>query len=175
MSNHLKYIDEKDKSYGLAGVAISIVALDAEEYLDAISIDSPAGECVEFSHDFFFTSNPGFSAKIAWTERFKHFQVTAGMLIANMMCRSYVQHRNKLSSDTIEQLRNIIFDEGEATCSLEKDETDTVFDRSISYFDRLFSYAKVHELANNLASTFVSQRRMSAPEIFESLRQLSHF
>lgn len=175
MDKHLKYIDEKDKSYGLAGVAISIVALDAEGYLDAISIDSPAGECVEFSHDFFVTSNPGFSAKIAWNERFKHFQITAGMLIANLMCRSYVQHRNKLSSETIDELRKIIFDEGEAVCSLEKDETDAVFDRSVSYFDRLFSYAKVHELANNFASTIVSKRRLSAQEIFEVLQQLENF
>lgn len=173
MALQLKYNDERDRSYGLTGVAISMVALDAEEYLDSISLDAPVGNSIEFSHDFFFITGPSFSAKSAWNERLKHFQITAGMIIANMMCRNYVQHRRKLSSDILDSLRDFVRDEGSALCSLEDDETDEVFNRSVSYFDRLFSYARVHEIANDFADNLINQRHVSAQEAVERLRQLS--
>ena len=52
MDSHLRYTDEKDKSYGLAGMAISMVVLDGEEYLDGLSIDAPTGEGIELSQEF---------------------------------------------------------------------------------------------------------------------------
>lgn len=173
MERKLKYNDERDRSYGLTGVAISLMVLDAEDYLDNITMDAPVGSSVEFSHDFFCFNSPAFSAKSAWNERLKHFQVIAGMVIANLMCRNYVQHRRKLSSDTIKSLRNFVREEGESVCSLEKDEADEVFDRSVSYFDRLFSYARVHDIANEFAGNLVAQRTVSAQEVIERLRQLS--
>lgn len=169
----LKYSDERDRSYGLTGVAISMVALDAEEYLYSISLDEPVGNSVEFSHDFFFVTSPSFSAKSAWNERLKHFQVTAGMVIANLMCRNYVQHRRKLSADILRSLRDFVRDEGETFCSLDNDETDELFDRSVSYFDRLFSYARVHQIANEFADHLVSERSVTAQDVLERMRQLS--
>lgn len=173
MDIRLKYNDERDRSYGLTGVAISMVALDAEEYLDSISLDAPVGNSVEFSHDFFFITSPSFSAKSAWNERLKHFQITAGMIIANLMCRNYVQYRRKLSSDILQSLRDFVHDEGETLCSLDKDETDELFSRSVSYFDRLFSYARVHQIANDFAENLVMQRSITAQDAVERLRQLS--
>jgi len=173
MKGQLKYIDEKDKSYGLAGMAISIVVLDGEEYLNAMSIDAPADQSIEFSNDFYFIGNPRFSAKIAWNEMLKHFQLSAGMIISNLICRNYVQHRHKLSSDIINEIKKLMRDEARENCSLDEDESDALFEKSLNYFDRLFSYARVHEIANEFASTIIRQRRMSAQEIIEQLRQLS--
>ncbi len=173
MEYNLKYNGERDRSYGLTGVAISLVALDAEEYLEGISLDAPVGNSIEFSHDFFFVTGPAFSAKSAWNERLKHFQLIAGMVIANLMCRNYVQHRRKLSPEILDNLRKFVYDEGVAVCSLDKDETDAVFDRSVSYFDRLFSYARVHEIANDFADNLVGQRSFTVQEVVERLRQLS--
>lgn len=173
MKGQLKYIDEKDKSYGLAGMAISIVALDGEDYFDAISIDAPADESIEFSHDFYFVGNPRLSAKIAWNEMLKHFQLSSGMVISNLICRNYVQHRHKLTPDIIEALKSVVRDEARENCSLDEDESDALFEKSLNYFDRLFSYARVHEIANDFASALVRQRRMSSQEVFEQLRQLS--
>lgn len=174
MEYKLKYRDERDRSYGLTGVAISLVALDAEDYLDCISMDAPVGNSIEFSQDFFFVTGPVFSAKSVWNERLKHFQIIAGMVIANLMCRNYVQHyRRKLSTDMLKNLRDFVRDEGEDVCSLDKDETDDIFDRSVSFFDRLFSYARVHEIANDFAENLVRQRIVSAQDVIERLRQLS--
>lgn len=173
IKDKLKYIDERDKGYGLAGMAISMVALDGEEYLESMSLDAPAGECVEFSHDFYFVGNPNLSAKAAWNENLKHFQISSSMMISNIVCRNYVQHRHKISSDVVDQLRKVVREEARENCSLEDDETDEIFDKSFSYFDRLFSYARVHEIANNFVDAIIKQRRMSSSEIIEQLRQLS--
>ena len=52
MNSHLRYTDEKDKSYGLTGMAISMVVLDGEEYLNGLSIDAPTGEGIELSQEW---------------------------------------------------------------------------------------------------------------------------
>ena len=70
MENHnkLAYADEKDKTYGITGMAITLVALDGEEYLAAIDLDAEAGEHLRMSHDFGFKGNPRMSAKIVWEQ-----------------------------------------------------------------------------------------------------------
>lgn len=173
MDDKLKYVDERDKSYGMAGMAISMMMLDGENYLEAMTLDAPAGDSVEFSHDFYFIGNPRMSAKIAWNEILKHFQISSGMVIANMMCRNYVQHRHKLPTDIIESLRAFVRDEAEEDCQLERDEADAIFEKNYNYFDRLFTYSQVHQAAHDLAAALVRQRRMSALEIIEQLRVLS--
>lgn len=168
-----KYKDERDKSFGIAGMAISVVALDGEDYIDSISIDTPDGHSFTFSNDFFFINNPRFSAKIAWNEMLKQFQLTSAMLLTNLICRSYVQHRRKLSHETIESLREFVRSYGDEYFSLEKDEADNIFDKSLSYFDRIFSYSQVHEIASDFADTLIDQRQMSVREMASHLRSLS--
>lgn len=173
MNSRLSYIDEKDKSYGLAGMAISLVALDGEEFLNGMSIDAPVGEGVDLSQNFYFIGNPRFSAKIAWNEMLKHLHLSSGMVISNVMCRNYVQHRHKLSSELIEALKEFIREEAKENCSLDEDESDMLFEKSLRYFDRLFSYSRVHDIAHEFAETIVKQRRLSSREIIEQLSQLS--
>lgn len=173
MNSRLKYIDEKDKSYGLAGMAISMVVLDGEEYLNGISMDAPVGEGIDLSPEFYFVGNPRLSAKIAWNEMLKHFQISSVMILSNIMCRNYVQHRRKLTSELINDLKSFVREEARDNCSLDEDESDVLFDKSISYFDRLFSYARVHEIAHDLAASLVKQRHMTSQEVIEQLRQLS--
>lgn len=172
MKFKLKYKDETDRSYGLAGMAISMVVLDGEEYVNSISIDAPVGESVDLAQQFFFVGNPRLSAKIAWNEMLKHLQLAAGMVISNAMCRSYVQHRHKLSSDMVDELRNFIKNEAHVGYELDDDECDVIFDKSLAYFDRLYSYAHVHEIASRFAATLTRQRQLSSQEIFEQLGQL---
>lgn len=173
MDSQLRYTDEKDKSYGLTGMAISMVVLDGEEYLNGLSIDAPTGEGIDLSQEFYFVGNPRLSAKIAWNEMLKHFQLSSGMVISNVMCRNYVQHRRKLNNEVIEKLKAFMRDEAKENCSLEDDESDMIFDKTLRYFDRLFSYSHVHEIANEFADTIVRQRHLSAQEIVEQLRRLS--
>ena len=98
-NDKLKYADERDKSYGIAGMAIAVVAYDSESMLASVSMDAEPGHAVEFGSEFYFSGNPRLSAKIAWTEIIKHFRLATGLLVANAMSRHYVQHRRRLPAD----------------------------------------------------------------------------
>lgn len=173
MNRTLKYCDEKDKSYGIAGMAVALVVLDGDDYIDSLSLDEPDGHNISFSNEFFFISNPAFSAKTAWNELLKQFQLTAAMLISNLMCRNYVQHRHRLSHDIEDTLRRFIRQQAQEYCSLDTDEADNIYDKSIAYFDRIYSYAQVHEIVDSFVSSLDARRQMSAQEVMESLSRLS--
>lgn len=169
MKSSLKYTDETDKSLGIAGMAISMVACDAREFVVGVSME-PDEMQIELSEDFFFHSNPRFSAKLAWKESLRHFQITAGMIIANVLCREYAAgHRP--SDERLSQVRRYIDSEAES-CSLEPDETESLYNKSYNYYTRLFSHPTVMYVARDFATTLRMQRRMSGAEIMQSLISL---
>lgn len=173
MKSKFGYKDEQDKSYGLTGMAIAVVALDGEEWLAGISIDAPVGEGVEMSQDFYFNGNPRMSAKTVWNEMLRQYRLSSGMVISNVMCRNYVQHRRKLQPDTVKELRETVREWASERCSLDDDESDMLFDNTMQYFDRLYTYAHVHEAARGFADMLVARRTLTAQEIMEALRGLA--
>lgn len=172
MKSKLRYSDEQDRAYGLAGMAIALFVLDGQKYINSISIDVPVGQSIDFSEDFYFVNNPKFSAKIAWNENLKHFQLSAGMILSNIICRNYVRHRHKLSSDVINDLKRIVCEDAASDCSLDKDESDMMFSNSLQYFDRLFSYSTVHEVARDFVDAIGRRRSLSSQEVIENLSRL---
>jgi hypothetical protein len=59
----LQYKDEEDRAYGLAGMAISLAALDAIDNVTSVSIDTE-GPMVTFSEEFYFSGSPTVSPKV---------------------------------------------------------------------------------------------------------------
>ena len=53
MEHKLKYRDNRDKTYGLTGMAIALVMADGEDMLMQVSLDAPAGEGITFTPDFY--------------------------------------------------------------------------------------------------------------------------
>ena len=100
-----KYIDEDDKCYGIAGMAVAMMVLDGENLLSSISLDAPANEAMNFTSDFYFTGNPRLSAKFAWNRILEHYQLSMGMFIANIMCRNIVLHNTSISNE----LKNLAY------------------------------------------------------------------
>ena len=90
MEHKLKYRDNRDKTYGLTGMAIALVMADGEDMLMQVSLDAPAGEGITFTPDFYFQGNPRYSAKLAWNQMLKQLSLVTGMMIGNVMCRSYL-------------------------------------------------------------------------------------
>ena len=169
MSTSIKYTSEDDKSLGLTGMALTIVALDGENYFSEVSLEREPGNGFGFSHDFYFRPNPRLSAKINWTELLRQLRLSSSLALGNVMCRSYVGHRRRLDNDTTEQLRRMIRDLACEECQLEADEADSLFDSSYSYLDRLFSSPRVHEVANAFSAELVRRRTMSAPDALDLL------
>lgn len=168
----LQYIDENDKCYGITGMAIGMVVWEAENVLSAISVDAPADETVEFTPDFYFAGNPGLSAKVAWNHIVQHFQVSMGMLIGNILCRSYVLHREQVDDATRGELLSYLDEEGRETCSLESDEIERLFNKSYNYLHKVFNHVGVQGVVHDFARDLKAQRRMSRGEVIEHLRAL---
>ena len=170
----LKYIDEDDRAYGVAGMTIALVLWDGEPYLSAINIDNPVGSSVVFTPSFGFSGNPRMLASLAWREILRQFELTAAMIMGNAICRSYLGEGMSLNSDVNQNLRAIIHKEGMEICSLESDEIDIIYNKTLRYLDRVFTHAGVSGLARDLASALKQRRHLSASEVFEILSALNH-
>jgi len=171
----LKYADETDKSYGLAGMAISLVAWDAEEWLDAINLDAQADEAMRMSTEFYMTIAPRVGAKALWEQSLNRFRLTAAMVVANVACRemAYRGH-SSLPNEADSALRHALSDEGAEMCSLDQDEVSSVYGKSLAYCGRLFTHQGVKQLAGTLADELRKRRSLTAAEVFELLAPLNH-
>ena len=171
MTSILKYTDETDKCLGLAGMAISLVACDGEEYLAAVSLD-PEEDSFSMAEEFYFSGNPRFSAKIAWNEMLKQFQITTGMMLANVLCRAFAAGHSP-AREAIDAVHEIIISEGTDRCELDNDEIDSLFNKNYAYYNRLFSHPTVNVIARDFAAALQRQRRMTSGEVLEALRRLN--
>lgn len=168
-----KYSDEDDKCLGIAGMAISMVVWDNEDLLSSVSLDAQSGESIEFTPQYYFAGDPKMSAKASWTQIIEHYQITMGMLIANVMCRHYTQSDKPIENKTKDTIFSLLEKEGKETCSLEKDEIERLFDKTYDYLNRVFMHHGVQTIANDLASSLKQSRKMTRSEIMEHLEALS--
>ncbi|MDE6832381.1 MAG: hypothetical protein K2J07_06595 [Muribaculaceae bacterium] len=127
----IKYIDDDDRCYGLTGMAMGIVIWDREDLLNAINLDAEADNMMEFTPYYYFAGNPRMSARFAWNQIVSHYQLSIGLLMANVMCRTYVHDHKQLSKDTLDLIKEYVAEEGRATCSLDDDEISIIFDKQL--------------------------------------------
>lgn len=171
----LKYADETDKSYGLAGMAISLMAWNAEQWLESISIDADADEGMRMSADYYLTLAPRVGAKAVWEQSLKRFQIAAAMTVANVACRELSRHRHgSLPAAADSDLRKALTREGAELCALDDDEVSRIYGKSLSYCSRLFTHPGVNSLADRLAEALRQRRTMQSTEVFEILAPLSN-
>ncbi len=170
--NSLKYTDEEDKSFGLAGMSIAAMVWDEIEAIESVSLDSEDCSSVDFASDYVYAAPAGVSVKSVWEQSFLHYRLCARLLMANVACREIV-HRNEPVSDyAVRQMRRILAETGMEHCSLEQDETDMVFEKNYDSVIRIFNHSAVRQIARDFASELKEARRMSASEIAERLQRL---
>lgn len=169
------YADEADRAYGATGMAIGLMIYDGDDLLYSINLDATPGSMMELSPDFFFAGNPGVSAKSAWSQMVKNYNIGLSMLIGNVLCRHLVHSRREVPQDITQELREIAREEGSGSCSLDNDEADRVFDKSYNYLWQVFSHRGVQAVAHDFASSLTTRRKLSrldAMELLQSLRML---
>ncbi len=170
----LKYTDETDKSYGLAGMAISLVVWDASELLTSINIDAPIEEAIRLTPDYYLGQSGRTGAKAAWEQDLKRFQLTAAMTLANVCCRR-LAHRSEgqLSRRTLEAIMTFLNEEGAALCQLDPDEVQRIAAGIHQHCSRIFNHSGVCSLAARLASELTSRRAMPAAEVLDLLAPIN--
>lgn len=170
----LRYNDETDRAYGIAGMTIAMVLWDGEPFLASVGLDTPVGSSIEFTPAFGFSGNPRLMASLAWREYMKQFELTTAMVMSNAICRAYVLAQQQLDTDTANRLRDYIREEGRERYSLEDDEVDIVYNKTRRTLDRVFTHPGVSGLARNFALTLQQRRRLSASEVFDILSALNN-
>lgn len=170
MEISLKYTDEKDKSYGLAGLAVSLFIYDSDEYLSSLSLDDEVP--VNFVPGFYFVSNPDFSAKEVWSHLVKQYELFIAMTVGNYLCRQLVYKGKNVDPFAKTELRKSVYEEGKNVCSLEDDEIESYFTREYSNMQKVFSHPGVQQVVRNFAEKLEESRTLSHDDIVSILRAL---
>lgn len=169
---YLKYTDEEDKSYGLAGMSIAAVVWDEIEAIDSVNLDGTDDGSVVFAQDYVYAAPSGGSVKSVWEQAFMHYRLCARLMLANVACRRLVLKKEAIPSAAVAEMKRIVAESGAEHCSLEKDETDMVFEKNYDSVIRIFSHAGVQEVVREFARTLKASRSLSAGEIIEHLHRL---
>lgn len=167
----LEYSNEDDRAYGLAGMAISLAALDAFDRVAEISLDS-GDTMVEFSHEYYFSGSPSISPKSTWDNLVRNFHITTTMVVGNMMSRSLVRMHRDIPVEILGALHDEVVREGEESCGLDADEVDILFNRALSYSRRIFANPRLHPAIEEFARVISRRRTLSGREIRDELHLL---
>lgn len=167
----LEYSNEDDRAYGLAGMAISLAALDAIDRIAEVNLDGKPS-MVEFSHEYYFAGSPSISPKSTWDNMVQNFHITASMVISNVMSRALVRMHRDIPVDVLGAVHTAILDEGRDSCGLEDDEIDALFNRMLSYSRRIFGNPRLHPAIEEFAHVISRRRVLSGHEIIDELRML---
>lgn len=167
----LRYLNEDDKAYGLAGMAISLAALNAIDKVAEISLDAD-GPMVSFSFTYYFAGSPSISPKTTWDNLVRNFYLTSAMAISNVMARSVVRLGSGVPSDIMNEVKEAIRVEGTDTCSLEEDEIEALYKKTYNSMQRIFMNPRLHPAIEDFAKTLSRKRILSGTEIEDELRFL---
>lgn len=167
----LQYINEDDRAYGLAGMAISIAALNAIDRIAEISLDAN-GPMVSFSHEFYFSGSPSISPKSTWNNLVKNFYITSNMVISNVLARSMVRMGEDIPHTLLDIIHREMTAEGNESCALEADEVDSIYMQSISGMQRIFANRRLYPAIDQFARVLSRRRTLSGTEIYDELRAL---
>ena len=173
MKIDLKYKDEQDKCYGLTGVAMSAVIWDVEHLISAIYLDSDAFQSIKYTPQLLAEGNAEISPRNIWNHNVEKFRLSMGMISSNILCRTYVLDHKFINHKTKQHLYNYFVEEGSATCSLEKDEVEALFNKNYDYLSRIFSHPEVQRIADDFAQLLNQRRSLTQAEIVEALQTLN--
>jgi hypothetical protein len=168
----LKYKDDTDRAHGLAGMAIALVAYNASQYMVSISLDSIPGQGFILAPDFGMSTGPNYSAKLAWNQLLRTYELSSALVLANAMSRAYVGQRHTPTGDVTKTLKKFIAQQGR-DCELEDDEIDRLYDKTQTYVRRLFTHPGVMSMTSDFVATILDRRSMTAAEILERLEALN--
>lgn len=169
----MKYRDELDKSYGVAGMALGLSVFDADDLFTAVTIDAEGPECIQFTPEFFFAGNPRLSPRGAWKYILGHYRISVGLAVANALCQRPVLDNSKVDDKLRDQLFNAAYDDGRDYCQLERDEVEPIFDEAFENLMRLFSDSRVRKAMDTFADALQQRRTLSHIDVNDILQQLN--
>ena len=169
----LKYRDELDKSYGVAGMALGLSVLEAENLFTAVTLDAEGPGCIQFTPEFNFAGNPRLSPRGAWQYIVGHYRITVGLAVANALCRCMVLDNEQVDDKLRDGLFNAACADGRDYCQLERDEIEPIFDEVFDNMSRLFADTRVRKAMDAFADALQQRRTLSHIDVNDMLQQLN--
>lgn len=165
----LKYADESEKCYGVAGMTICLYMYDADKWLNDVSLNRADIDSLGFTPDFNFLLSQASSPKAVWHSSLKRFNLTAALLISNVVCRCYLKHRIGLSRSLQQQMIDLLCDEATENCQLDSDEVEALYNDNLVRIDRAFRSQGVALAVERFVEHLSQLRSLSADHIRELL------
>lgn len=167
----IKYSNEDDRAYGLAGMAISMASLDALDRITEIFLDAD-GPMVSFTNDYYYAFSPSVSPKAVWTNLLNNLQLTTSLVLGNIMARSLVRLGREAEDEVFNEIRDLVRQEGSEVCSLDREEADAMFEKMMRHSRRLFYNPRLQPAVRELAGVISRRRRLSVIDLAEELELL---
>ena len=171
MTFELKYTNEDDRAFGLAGMAISMASLDALDRITEIFLDAD-GPMVSFSQDYYYSFSPAVSPKAVWSNLISNLQLTTSLVVGNIMARSLIRLGTEADGSVFDDIRTLVREEGRDVCDLDPEEADAVFDKVLRHSRRLFYNPRLQPAVRQLAGVISRRRRLSVIDLAEELELL---
>lgn len=169
----IKYVDDDDKCYGVAGMIIALTIKNKEYHIESVSVDRPDIDSISFYPDYDYTVNQRLSAKSAWRTSVEHFEIACSVLIANILCRDLIYRRNGGDNGKLQAVFELISQEGIEIYQLERDECKYLFNTNYHQLIRAFSHPAVAEIVVTLYSILKDKRTIYRSELLDVLSELS--
>jgi len=164
------YADETDKSYGIAGMVISLNIAEADDALDYVSLDNDGESSFRLSQAYTSVMPQGASVSDTWHRMVSRYKLLMSLVLANVFCRRCVYRREAIDRPLISDVLALVSDEGHSYCSLDDDEIDHLYRRTANDMAQVFSNPKVHDIARRYARALMQRRHLSGSEAFELLQ-----
>lgn len=165
----LAYSGATDQAYGVAGMALALVAGDAIHLFGGVDLDAPAGANLIPGGWETVTANPHMAAKAVWNRQLRDFRAICTMLLGNVACRRRLSGMQWPDATLSRGISEVIRPLGAEMCALEDDECDAVFESAHAMVSRMFAHPQVCRAMRALSETMERRRRMSTDEIVEYL------
>lgn len=167
--NSLRYTSDTDRCLGAAGMTVAMVVLGGENMLAAVDLDAEADDMVQFMPEFYFEGNPRLMASASWRRLVSNFNLSAGMLAGNVLCRRMFGEGRMPSDEERDYLHGVIVEEGTSTCSLEPEEASTLFDNNYRRLARVFLNRGVRSIIDDFTAQLSQERTLSRLEVLHYL------
>ncbi len=168
----LKYTDERDKTYGIAGMAITLAVCDGLHMLREVDCDDEPGNNMHMVSAIELCGNPRMSAKSVWSQTIKDLRAITSMVLGNIACRRRMLSNRGYEDFEEPAIKELVREQAMQYCSLDSDESDVLYENCHSYVRRIFSHGGMVPVIEQFSQRLNDRRRMSAAEVLECLTAL---
>ncbi|MDE6207208.1 MAG: hypothetical protein K2M55_05320 [Muribaculaceae bacterium] len=166
---NLQYRSERDKAYGLAGMTVTLVALNGEEYLRELDLDAPDADAFVFENVYALKANPRMSAKVVWQQTLRDLRLMTSLSLGNIHCRRVLLDSRRPDRDEMQAVADALAADAAEHLGFDVDEAYELFNATNRYAMSLFNHDGVQAIAQAFADRLIEQRHIAAVDAFEFL------